>query len=70
MPWAEACAQGLVFVAFANSVHPFLTQVNRMVGGEDGIVDALFQFTRPVSGNLFWCPPMKGKALDLDFISA
>jgi deferrochelatase/peroxidase EfeB len=36
-----------------------------VVGAEDGIVDALFRFTRPVSGSYFWCPPMKNGRLDL-----
>ncbi len=68
MPWADACVQGLVFVAFANSVYPFAAQMQRMIGAEDGIRDALFQFTRPVSGNYFWCPPMQGGKLDLQFL--
>lgn len=36
-----------------------------VVGAEDGIVDAPFRFTRPVSGSFFWCPPMKNGRLDL-----
>jgi putative iron-dependent peroxidase len=36
-----------------------------MVGAEDGIADALFQFTRPVSGSYFWSPPMKQGKLNL-----
>jgi putative iron-dependent peroxidase len=36
-----------------------------MVGAEDGVADALFRFTRPVSGAYFWCPPMKDGRLDL-----
>jgi len=30
-----------------------------MAGVEDGVADALFRFTRPVTGGYFWCPPMK-----------
>jgi len=29
------------------------------------IPDALFRFTRPVSGAYFWCTPMKGSRTDL-----
>jgi putative iron-dependent peroxidase len=39
--------------------------MKRMAGAEDRIVDALFTFTRPVTGAYFWCPPMRGKKLDL-----
>jgi putative iron-dependent peroxidase len=36
-----------------------------MVGLEDGITDGLFRFTRPVTGNTFWCPPVKAGHIDL-----
>ena len=65
MPWAEACVQGLVFVAFASSSYPFEVQMKRMIGADDGIVDALFDFSRPVSGNYFWCPGIKDGLLNL-----
>ena len=65
MPWAEKMESGLMFVAFGKSFEAFEAQLKRMTGGEDGIVDALFQFTRPVSGAYFWCPPLKNGTLDL-----
>jgi putative iron-dependent peroxidase len=65
MPWADAQRCGLVFVAFGRSFDAFEAQWRRMTGGEDGIVDALFGFTRPVTGAYFWCPPMSGSRLDL-----
>jgi putative iron-dependent peroxidase len=65
MPWAEAKQAGLVFVAFGNSFGAFDALLRRMVGAEDGIVDALFTFTHPISGSYFWCPPMKNRRLDL-----
>ena len=65
MPWANECAEGLVFVAFGSSLDPFETQLRRMVGLDDGITDALFTFTRPVSGAYFWCPPVADGRLDL-----
>ena len=39
-----------------------------MIGAEDGVVDALFSFTRPVSGAYFWCPPLKGGRLNLGLL--
>ena len=65
MPWADAQGAGLVFVAFGNSFDAFDALLRRMVGAEDGIVDALFTFTRPISGSYFWCPPMENGRLDL-----
>ena len=65
MPWAENTRGGLNFVAFGKSFDAFEAQLKRMVGAEDGITDALFKFTLPVSGSYFWCPPMRGKNLDL-----
>ena len=65
MPWAEGQRSGLVFVAFASSFHPFEAQLQRMIGAEDGITDAIFGFTRPVTGAYFWCPPLRNGRLDL-----
>jgi putative iron-dependent peroxidase len=65
MPWTEGTRGGLVFVAFGATLHPFEAQLRRMVGAEDGIVDALFRFTRPVTGDYYWCPPLRGRRLDL-----
>jgi putative iron-dependent peroxidase len=65
MPWTEGPRGGLLFVAFATSFDPFEAQLRRMVGIEDGIVDALFRFTRPQSGAYFWCPAMRAGRLDL-----
>lgn len=65
MPWAHSTRAGLVFVAFGKSFDAFEAQLRRMVGGEDGIPDALFSFTRPISGSYFWCPPIRNQRLDL-----
>lgn len=65
MPWADATRAGLVFVAFGRSLDAFEAQLKRMVGAEDGTVDALFTFTRPVTGAYFWCPPVRKGRLDL-----
>ena len=65
MPWSEGDANGLVFVAFGRSFDAFEAILRRMVGEEDGITDALFTFTRPVTGRFFWCPPVHEARLDL-----
>ena len=40
-------------------------QMRRMAGLDDGIVDALFQFSRPVTGAYYWCPALRDGRLDL-----
>src|SRR5262245_46433755 len=65
MPWSDGNDGGLNFVAFGKSFDAFEAQLRRMVGAEDGVADALFKFTRPVSGSYFWCPPMAKGRLDL-----
>jgi putative iron-dependent peroxidase len=65
MPWSDGSTAGLNFVAFGKSFDAFEAQLKRMVGAEDGITDALFKFTRPVTGSYFWCPPMTRGKLDL-----
>jgi len=63
--WAEGTRGGLNFVAFGKSFDAFEAQLKRMIGAEDGITDALFKFTSAISGSYLWCPPMRGKNLDL-----
>ncbi len=70
MPWADSTRAGLMFVAFGASLAPFAAQLRRMVGAEDGIADALFKFTRPVTGAYFWCPPLRDGRLDLHLLGA
>ena len=64
MPWADAMRAGLVFVAFGCSLDAFEAQLRRMVGLDDGTTDALFKFTRPVTGGYYWCPGMRRGRLD------
>lgn len=68
MPWADDKRAGLVFVAFGKSTVAYEALLARMVGTEDGISDALFRFTRPLTGAYFWCPPMKKGRLDLSAV--
>ena len=50
---------------FGHSSQAFAAQLRRMVGLEDGIQDALFKFTRPITGAYFWCPPVKDGRVQL-----
>jgi putative iron-dependent peroxidase len=68
MPWADGSGAGLMFVAFGKSLDAFEVQLRRMTGQDDGIVDGLFRFTRPVSGSYFWCPPVSDGALNLSAV--
>lgn len=68
MPWAQGSAAGLVFVAFGKSFDAFEVQMRRMAGLDDGVTDALFRISQPVSGAFFWCPPMHDGRLDLRWI--
>ena len=65
MPWMLSMQAGLMFVAFGKSHQAFEQQMRRMAGLDDGIVDAMFGISRPVTGAYFWCPPMKEGRLDL-----
>jgi putative iron-dependent peroxidase len=65
MPWSDANAQGLEFVSFSNDLQLFATVLRRMTGAEDGMVDHLFGFSRPVQSAFFWCPPLLDGHLDL-----
>jgi putative iron-dependent peroxidase len=65
MPWSVPEDEGgLFFVAFGKSFYAFEAQIARMTGKEDGIPDALFQYSRPIGGSYFWCPPMDEDRLD------
>ncbi|HWI82774.1 Dyp-type peroxidase [Ramlibacter sp.] len=65
MPWMMGMQAGLMFVAFGRSLQAFEAQMRRMAGHDDGIVDAMFRISKPVSGACFWCPPMRAGRLDL-----
>ncbi len=65
MPWSEGGAHGLEFIAYGRSLDAFDQIMRRMSGQEDGIVDALFTFSKPITGGYYWCPPVNGGRLDL-----
>lgn len=65
MPWVDGMSGGLMFVAFGHSFDAFEAIMNRMLGKDDGVTDALFNFTRPLTGAYYWCPPTHDGKLDL-----
>jgi putative iron-dependent peroxidase len=68
LPWATGNEQGLEFIAYVESLGRFERPLRRMLGHDDGIVDALFTFSRPVTGGYYWCPPVAGGRLDLSLL--
>lgn len=65
MPWTSQSAQGLEFVAYGADLDRFERVLRRMLGAEDGQVDALLDFSRPITGGYYFCPPRRGARLDL-----
>lgn len=69
MPWTDGTRAGLMFVAFGSSFDAFNAQIRKMVGLEDGVTDSIFLLSRPLTGSMYWCPPVKNKRLDLSAIT-
>jgi len=69
MPWVDDDGEGLLFLGFGRSLDAYDALLSRMTGGEDGVVDALFRFTRPITGGFYWCPPQIDGRLDLRAIT-
>lgn len=65
MPWMQDGQGGLYFVAFGHTFDAFEAQFRKMLGLEDGISDALFQFSTPLNNAYFWCPPKQKGRLNL-----
>jgi putative iron-dependent peroxidase len=68
MPWASATQEGLEFIAQVESLDRFEIMMRKMAGLEDGVVDGLFMFSRPVTGGYYWCPPVQNGRLDLTLL--
>ena len=64
-PWIENQRSGLMFLAFGYSFEAFEAQLTKMIGMEDGVTDALFTFSKPLTGNYYWCPPLGKEGLNL-----
>ena len=69
MPCATLQEPGLFFVAYGATLDAYERVLRRMAGLDDGITDGLLRFTRPVSGGYYFCPPIRGGALDLRALS-
>ncbi|MCO7518205.1 MULTISPECIES: Dyp-type peroxidase [unclassified Pseudomonas] len=63
--WADERGAGLAFVALGLSLDAFEVQLRRMSGLEDGVIDGLYRFSRPLSGGYYWCPPLAETGADL-----
>jgi porphyrinogen peroxidase len=57
MPWSDGVHSGLMFTSFGKNFEAFEAQLAKMTGAVDGITDAIFKMSKPVSGAYFWCPP-------------
>ena len=68
LPFADPDRRGLEFVAYCATLDAFERMLRHMAGLDDGIVDALFGFSKPVTGGHYWCPPVAGGRLDLSAI--
>ena len=65
LAFAGERGNGLEFIAYVARLDTFERQMRHMAGLDDGIVDALFQFSRPVTGGNYWCPPLERDRVDL-----
>ena len=65
MPFVEGTQAGLMFLCFAKTLDVFEAQLKRMSGLEDGITDALYGFSRPITGGYYWCPAISDGHLNL-----
>lgn len=65
MAWQSGSQMGLMFVAFGASFDAFEAQMYRMTGSVDGIRDAIFNFSRPLTSAYFWCPAIVDDRLHL-----
>ncbi|MCO7631361.1 Dyp-type peroxidase [Pseudomonas guariconensis] len=68
LAWADERGAGLAFVALGHAFDAFEVQLRRMSGLEDGVVDGLYRFSRPLTGGYYWCPPMTEQGLDLSLL--
>jgi putative iron-dependent peroxidase len=58
-PFGSVLEQGLNFVAFSNDFELYDVLLRRMFGlAEDGLVDRMTEFTRPVTGAYYFAPSL------------
>ncbi len=66
MPFVSGAHMGLEFISYVATLDTFEIMMRRMAGLDtDGIADALFTFSRPVTGGYYWCPPVRKGRPDL-----
>ena len=65
MPWGDGRRHGLQFIAYAAQIDTLQRQLERMMGLEDGLQDALLAHSQAETGACYWCPPWSGHALML-----
>lgn len=68
MPYINRREKGLLFIAYGESLDRYERVLRRMTGLDDGVVDGLFRFSRPVTGSYFWCAPVRDGRVDLSRI--
>jgi putative iron-dependent peroxidase len=69
MPWGDGRRHGLVFIAYVARLDTAQAQLERMMGLEDGLQDALLGHSQAESGAYYWCPPWDGQHLVLPALS-
>ena len=70
MPWGDARRHGLQFIAYAATPQAIQRQLERMMGLDDGLQDALLAHSQAETGATFWCPPWDGQRLVLPAVAA
>jgi putative iron-dependent peroxidase len=65
MPWGTPLRHGLQFIAFMADLDRADRMLRKMAGLEDGITDALLDYTVAETGAYYFCPPMQEGVLDL-----
>lgn len=70
MPWGDGRRHGLLFLAFVAGLDTARRQLERMMGLDDGLQDALLGHSQAETGAFYWCPPWDGQRLLLPAVSA
>jgi len=65
MPWGTPDHHGLQFIAFMAELDRADRMLRKMAGLEDGITDALLEFTQAQTGGYYFCPPLREGLLAL-----
>ncbi|AJC48250.1 Dyp-type peroxidase [Allofrancisella guangzhouensis] len=69
MPWSDDRLNGgFLFSGFAPSFRSFNLQMWNMLGGDDGILDGVFKFSKIIETNYLWCPAFKKGKLDFSLL--